>query len=48
MALQDLKELTQELKKLAGLLSQVKEKDERHRIHKKAFAILYRIENGGE
>lgn len=47
MTLQDLKQLTEELKKLAGMLSQVREKDSRHQIHKRAFAIMRTIEKGG-
>ena len=47
MALQDLKKLTEELKKLAGMLSQVREKDSRRRIHKRAFQIMRQIEKGG-
>lgn len=47
MALQDLKKLTGELKVLAGLLGQVKETESRHRIHRRAFAILRAIEQGG-
>ncbi len=47
MALQDLKKLTEELKKLARMLNQVREKDDRHQIHRRAFAILRKIEKGG-